>query len=259
MSGWYILTLCAIAATICYVLWNYVRIRKMPEGTKDMVEMAGIIRSGANTFMKTEYRTIAIVVAVLAVIFSLFVEKSSGITFLIGACMSSVVCVLGMRSATFANVRTANKARESMSIGETVKVALCGGSISGLSVQAFGLLGFVAVLLIFGNVDPHATGGGLITTLGGINPTIMHVSTYSLGCSLVAMFNRVAGGNYTKAADISADILAKVRNDLPEDDSRVPNVIADFIGDNVNDIAGNCSDLLESFVATISGRRSPPL
>ncbi|MBR7175486.1 MAG: sodium-translocating pyrophosphatase [Clostridia bacterium] len=252
MSGWYILTLCAIAATICYVLWNYVRIRKMPEGTKDMVEMAGIIRSGANTFMKTEYRTIAIVVAVLAVIFSLFVEKSSGITFLIGACMSSVVCVLGMRSATFANVRTANKARESMSIGETVKVALCGGSISGLSVQAFGLLGFVAVLLIFGNVDPHATGGGLITTLGGINPTIMHVSTYSLGCSLVAMFNRVAGGNYTKAADISADILAKVRNDLPEVDSRVPNVIADFIGDNVNVIAGNCSDLLESFVATIA-------
>lgn len=80
----------------------------------------------------------------------------------------------------------------------------------------------------------------------------MRVSTYSLGCSLVAMFNRVAGGNYTKAADISADILGKIRNDLPEDDSRVPNVIADFIGDNVNDIAGNCSDLLESFVATMS-------
>ena len=128
MSGWYILTLCAIAVTICYVFWNYIRIRKMPEGTKEMSEMAGIIRSGANTFMKTEYRTIAIVVAVLAVVFSLFVEKTSGITFLIGACMSSVVCVLGMRSATFANVRTANKARESMSIGETVKVALCGGS-----------------------------------------------------------------------------------------------------------------------------------
>ena len=249
---WYILILCVIAATIGYVFWNYTRIRKMPEGTKDMVEMAGIIRSGANTFMKTEYRTIAIVVLILAVVLSLFVEKTSGITFLFGALMSSIVCVLGMRSATYANVRTANKARESMSIGETVKVALCGGSISGLSVQAFGLLGFVCVLLIFGNVDPKATGGGLITTLQGINPTIMHVSTYSLGCSLVAMFNRVAGGNYTKAADISADILAKVRNDLPEDDSRVPNVIADFIGDNVNDIAGNCSDLLESFVATVA-------
>ena len=80
----------------------------------------------------------------------------------------------------------------------------------------------------------------------------MRISTYSLGCSLVAMFNRVAGGNYTKAADISADILAKLRHDMPEDDSRVPNVVADFIGDNVNDIAGNCSDLLESFVATMS-------
>ena len=251
-SVWFVVILCVIAATIAYVCWNYVRIRKMPEGTAEMAEMAGIIRSGANTFMKTEYRTIAIVVALIALVFSLFVEKTSGLTFLMGAAMSSVVCVLGMRSATFANVRTANRARETMSIGETVKVALCGGSISGLSVQAFGLLGLIAVVLIFGHVKHDVLGGGLLTTLEGVNPTIMRVSTYSLGCSLVAMFNRVAGGNYTKAADISADILAKVRNDLPEDDSRVPNVIADFIGDNVNDIAGNCSDLLESFVATIS-------
>ena len=252
LTVWYIIILCVIAATIAYVCWNYLRIKKMPEGTPEMVEMAGIIRSGANTFMKTEYRTIAIVVALLALVFSLFVEKTSGITFLMGALMSSTVCVLGMRSATYANVRTANKARESMSIGETVQVALCGGSISGLSVQAFGLLGLILVLVIFGNVKHDVVGGGLLTTLEGINPTIMRVSTYSLGCSLVAMFNRVAGGNYTKAADISADILAKVRNDLPEDDSRVPNVIADFIGDNVNDIAGNCSDLLESFVATVA-------
>lgn len=249
---WFILVLAVIAATIGYVAYNFLRIRRMPEGTKDMVEMAGIIRSGANTFMKTEYRTIIIVVILLAAVFSLFVEVTSGITFLFGALMSSCACVIGMRSATYANVRTANKARESLSIGETVKVALCGGSISGLGVQAFGLLGLVAVLLIFGNVRHDVLGGGILTTLEGVNPTIMRVSTYSLGCSLVAMFNRVAGGNYTKAADISADILAKVRNDLPEDDSRVPNVIADFIGDNVNDIAGNCSDLLESFVATIS-------
>ena len=249
---WYLPVLAVIAATIGYVVYNYIRIRKMPEGTKEMAEMAGIIRSGANTFMKTEYRTIVIVVVLLAAIFSLFVEATSGITFLMGALMSSCACVIGMRSATYANVRTANRARETLSIGETVKVALCGGSISGLSVQAFGLLGLVVVLLVYGNVRHGVTGGGLLTTLEGVNPTIMRVSTYSLGCSLVAMFNRVAGGNYTKAADISADILAKVRNDLPEDDSRVPNVIADFIGDNVNDIAGNCSDLLESFVATIS-------
>ena len=251
-NTWYILILAVIAAAIGYVVYNYQRIRKMPEGTAEMAEMAGIIRSGANTFMKTEYRTIVIVVVVLAAIFSLFVEVTSGITFLLGAVMSSCACVVGMRSATYANVRTANKARESKSIGETVKVALCGGSISGLSVQAFGLLGLMVVLFVFGQVKHDVFGGGILATLEGVNPTIMRISTYSLGCSLVAMFNRVAGGNYTKAADISADILAKVRNDLPEDDSRVPNVIADFIGDNVNDIAGNCSDLLESFVATIS-------
>ena len=239
-----------VVLALCYVLFNFLRIRRMREGTDVMVEMAGIIRSGATAFLETEFKTIAIVVVVLAAIFSLFIEATSGITFLFGACMSSAVCVLGMRSATYANVRTANVARETRSIGETVKVALCGGSISGLSVQAFGMLGMVIVLLIWG-VDPNAEGHGLVTSMA-CNPSVMRISTYSLGCSVVAMFNRVAGGNYTKAADISSDILAKLRHDLPEDDSRVPNVIADFIGDNVNDIAGNCSDLLESFVATIA-------
>ena len=250
MTSWLIL-LAIIVLTIAYVAFNFLRIRKMSEGTEQMVEMAAIIRSGANTFMKTEYKTIAIVVVVVAAVFSLFIEKTSGITFLLGACMSSAVCVLGMTSATYANVRTANKARESRSIGETVKVALCGGSISGLSVQAFGMLGLVVVLLCWDGVNTEAVSTGLIANLK-CNPSIMRISTYSLGCSLVAMFNRVAGGNYTKAADISSDILAKIRHDMPEDDSRVPNVVADFIGDNVNDIAGNCSDLLESFVATMS-------
>ncbi len=222
----------------------------MKEGTEEMAEMAGIIRSGATTFLKTEYKTILWVVAAVALIFTLFVEKTSGITFLMGACMSSAVCVLGMRSATYANVRTANKARETKSIGETVKVALCGGSISGLSVQAFGMLGLILILILWG-VEYDAVGTGFLANLE-CNPSIMRITTYSLGCSIVAMFNRVAGGNYTKAADISSDILAKIRHDMPEDDSRVPNVVADFIGDNVNDIAGNCSDLLESFVATMA-------
>ena len=246
----WLLVLCVIVLAIAYIFWNYFRIRKMGEGTADMVEMSGIIRSGASTFMKTEYKTIAIVVVILALVFSLFVEKTSGITFLMGALMSSCVCVLGMRSATYANVRTANKARETLSIGETVKVALCGGSISGLAVQAFGMLGMILILLVWG-VEANAVSSGLIANLE-CNPSLMRITTYSLGCSLVAMFNRVAGGNYTKAADISSDILAKIRHDMPEDDSRVPNTIADFIGDNVNDIAGNCSDLLESFVATMA-------
>ena len=250
MTSSWIIVLCVVLLAITYVFYNFFRIRKMEEGTSEMVEMAGIIRSGASTFMKTEYKTIVIVVILVAALFSLFVEKTSGITFIMGSLMSSIVCVLGMRSATYANVRTANKARQSLSIGETVKVALCGGSISGLAVQAFGMLGLVAVLLIWG-VDKDATGTGFLANLT-CNPSIMRISCYSLGCSLVAMFNRVAGGNYTKAADISSDILAKLRHDMPEDDSRVPNVVADFIGDNVNDIAGHCSDLLESFVATMS-------
>ena len=250
MNAWH-LVLCVVVLALAYIFFQYARIRKLPEGTEEMRDMAGIIRSGASTFLKTEFRVIAIVVVVVAAVFSLFVEKTSGLTFLLGACMSSAVCILGMRSATYANVRTANRARESLSIGETVKVALCGGSVSGLSVQAFGMLGMVLVLIAGGGIDPEAVGTGFLANLE-CNPTVMRVTTYSLGCSIVAMFNRVAGGNYTKAADISSDILAKLRHDMPEDDSRVPNVIADFIGDNVNDIAGNCSDLLESFVATMA-------
>ena len=251
LLAWFI-TLPIVIFAFAFIFLSFKKIRDLPEGTTEMEEMAGIIRDGAAAFMRTEYRTIIFVVIIVAVAFSLFIEVTSGITFIIGACMSSLVCIIGMRSATYANVRTANCARTSLSIGKTVKVALNGGSISGLSVQAFGMFGLLLVLIIWGGlIEPHAVGHGLIATLE-CNPTIMRITTYSLGCSLVAMFNRVAGGNYTKAADISSDILAKIRNDLPEDDSRVPNVVADFIGDNVNDIAGNCSDLLESFVATIT-------
>ena len=250
---WIIIGLCLVAAL--FVVYNYIKIKSMPEGTDRMVKMSKIIRDGANVFIKKEFTTIAIVIAILAVLFTLFIEKMSGLTYILGAGMSSLVCIFGMKSATYANVRTANKARESLSIGQTVKAAFRGGSISGLSVQACGLLGITIIILItvLSGVSFTSDGYGLL----GIealktNATVMRITTYSLGCSTVAMFNRVAGGNYTKAADISADILGKIRNDLPEDDSRVPNVIADFIGDNVNDIAGNCSDLLESFVATIA-------
>ena len=259
-----ILAICVLA--IVYVVINYVKIKKLEEGNERMVKMSAIIREGAGVFLKKEFTTIGIVVLSIAVLLSLFIEKFSGLTYVLGAAMSSVVCILGMKSATYANVRTANVAKETLSIGKTVKVALGGGSVSGISVQALGLLGLLLIVLISG-VGPQSNevatliGGGLQSYEGcGIifidalltNASIMRVTAYSLGCSTVAMFNRVAGGNFTKAADISADILGKIRNDLPEDDSRVPNVIADFIGDNVNDVAGNCSDLLESFVATIT-------
>ena len=265
-KAWLFITLALCVLAIIYVVYNYVTIKKMKEGNERMVKMSAIIREGAGVFLKKEFTTIGIVILSIAVLFSLFIEKFSGLTYILGALMSSVVCILGMKSATYANVRTANVAKETLSIGKTVKVALGGGSVSGISVQALGLLGLLLVVLISG-VGPQSNeiatvlGGGLQSYEGcGIvfidalltNASIMRITSYSLGCSTVAMFNRVAGGNFTKAADISADILGKIRNDLPEDDSRVPNVIADFIGDNVNDIAGNCSDLLESFVATMT-------
>ena len=265
-KAWLFITLALCVLAIIYVVYNYVSIKKLKEGNERMVKMSAIIREGAGVFLKKEFTTIGIVIISIAVLFSLFIEKFSGLTYILGALMSSVVCILGMKSATYANVRTANIAKETLSIGKTVKVALGGGSVSGISVQALGLLGLLLVVLISG-VGPQ--GNEIATVLGGglqsyegcgivfidallTNASIMRITSYSLGCSTVAMFNRVAGGNFTKAADISADILGKIRNDLPEDDSRVPNVIADFIGDNVNDIAGNCSDLLESFVATMT-------
>ena len=263
-KAWLFITLALCVIALLYVVYNYVSIKKLKEGNERMVKMSAIIREGAGVFLKKEFTTI--VILSIAVLLSLFIEKFSGLTYILGALMSSVVCILGMKSATYANVRTANVAKETLSIGKTVKVALGGGSVSGLSVQALGLLGLLLVVLISG-VGPQSNeiatliGGGLQSYEGcGIiwidalltNASVMRITSYSLGCSTVAMFNRVAGGNFTKAADISADILGKIRNDLPEDDSRVPNVIADFIGDNVNDIAGNCSDLLESFVATMT-------
>ena len=246
-----LLIIVLLGISLFYILFSYFRIRGMEEGTDEMVRLSGIIRSGSSTFLVTEYKHIVPVLAVVAVLITLFIEKTCALTFLLGGSMSSLACVLGMKSATYANVRTANKARKTGSIGETVRVALCGGSISGLAVQTFGMAGFIMILLLSGGISHDAVSHGMLASLP-CNPSIMRIVTYSLGCSVVAMFNRVAGGNYTKAADISSDILGKIRHDLPEDDSRIPNTIADFIGDNVNDIAGNCSDLLESFVATMA-------
>lgn len=250
------LVLLVVVGAISMAMKNYFNIKKpkkiLPEETKiqEMNELSEIIRDGAKTFMITEYKIIIVVVLSLAVIFSLFIEVSSGLTFLLGATMSSAACILGMVSATYANFRVARRAYRCKKVGRTVRTALKGGCVSGLSVEAFGILGLIVILFISGGIDLDATSHGLLVNLS-CNPITMRLTTYSLGCSLVAMFNRVAGGNYTKAADISADIVGKIKMDMPEDDSRMPNTIADFIGDNVNDIAGNCSDLLESFVATI--------
>lgn len=228
---------------------NFVDLKNHDEGTDEMKELAGIIRDGAKTFMRREYRVIVPTVFVVALIYSLCMETISGLTFIFGAAMSSLACIIGMRGGTYGNVRTANAARVTGAMSRTVRIALMSGSISGYAVPAFGIFGATIIYLMSGGVNLEASSHGLLLQMA-CNPLTMRLTTYSLGCSLVAMFNRVAGGNYTKAADISADIVGKNVHNLPEDDSRMPNTIADFIGDCVNDIAGNVSDLLESLVAT---------
>ena len=168
---YWLATLAVVVIALLFVLYNFRKVKKLPEGTDDMVEMAAIIRSGANTFLKAEFRVIIIAYIIIALVFSLFIEATSGITFIIGGAMSSCACIIGMKCATYANVRTANRAKETLNIGETVKVALSGGSVSGISVQAFGILGLLIVLFAWG-VSPDLTGHGLVANLE-CNPSIL--------------------------------------------------------------------------------------
>lgn len=255
MIVYYAVVAIAILALIVLAR-NFADLKAHDEGTEEMKDLAQIIRDGAKTFLSREYRIIVPTAIVVALIYTTFMEVSSGLTFVLGALMSSCACLIGMRGGTYGNVRTTNAARVTGYMSRTIRIALMSGSISGFAVPAFGILGASIVWILSGGLDANVAGKSLIEIvtrldLGASTSSLaMRLTTYSLGCSTVAMFNRVAGGNYTKAADISADIVGKNVMNLPEDDSRMPNTIADFIGDCVNDIAGNVSDLQESFVAT---------
>ena len=220
-----------------------------------MSEIAAAIRVGANAFITYEYKIIAVVVVIIAVIFAAIFSVQYGgfswepsVCFMIGVIMSASAGWVGMKIATYANVRVSNTARNTKNIGSTLKVALKGGSVMGLCVGGFALLGLFLVYIIFGF--------GLnmldIEQLRGTHVFTQCLSCYALGCSIVAMFNRVGGGIYTKAADMGADLVGKTEAHIPEDDPRNPATIADNVGDNVGDVAGLGSDLLESFVGAIS-------
>ena len=245
----YVATFVCILVAFFLIRRNFVDLRQHDEGTAEMKEIAGIIRDGASTFMRREYRVIFPTVVFIALLYSLFTEAFAGAALLLGAALSTTAVEIGMRAGTYGNVRTTNAARTTKALSRTMRIALLGGSVSGFAVPAFGILGFLIVWLLSGGTNANVVGHGLLIS-NPCNAMTMRLGCYSLGCSLVAMFNRVAGGNYTKAADISADIVGKNVHNMPEDDSRMPNTIADFIGDCVNDIAGNISDLLESLMAT---------
>jgi len=250
-----IIIFAAVSIALLAAVYNYYTVKRRDAGTKEMKEIAKAIQEGANAFIAHEYKVIFFVAlgvfALLAVVVSWYV----GVAFLIGAIMSATAGYVGMKIATISNVRVSNEARVSKSLGSTLKVAFQGGSVMGLSVGGFAIFGLGVIYVVFGNLMGQLDIENLSIQSNwmGINfiPFAMTVSGYALGCSLIAMFNRVGGGIYTKAADMGADLVGKTEAHIPEDDPRNPATIADNVGDNVGDVAGLGSDLLESFVGAI--------
>ena len=245
----------AVVLAVAYAAFNYFSVKKLEEGTERMQEIGSAIRTGANAFIKYEYKIVAIIGAVVAVVVLVIISWQAAIAFVMGATLSAAAGWVGMKIATYCNVRVTNKARESKDLGKTLKVAFKGGSVMGLCVAGFALLGAVIVYLIFGlaagQIADIANGVEKHNFIGLENNFTMTLSGYALGCSIIAMFNRVGGGIYTKAADMGADLVGKTEEHIPEDDPRNPATIADNVGDNVGDVAGLGSDLLESYVGAI--------
>ena len=245
----------AAGLALAYAAFNFFAVKKLPEGNERMQEIASAIRVGANAFLDYEYRVLYLVIVLVAVVLAVVTMWQAAAALLIGALMSGCAGLVGMKIATYANVRVSNRARETQNIGATVKVAFRGGSVMGLCVGGFALLGLFVTYVVFGlwMGQLRVTDASYVNFLGlSFIPFPMTLSGYALGCSIVAMFNRVGGGIYTKAADMGADLVGKTEAHLPEDDPRNPATIADNVGDNVGDVAGLGSDLLESYVGAIS-------
>ncbi len=220
------LALCALI----FAAYKAGYVSKAAPGNSRMQEIAGSIAEGASAFLRSEYKILAIFIVVLFVLISLFINLGTAVCFVIGAGFSMLAGFFGMRVATRANVRTANAAMESGMI-KALSIAFSGGSVMGMCVVGLGLLGCSLIYIVTGNYN----------ILFG----------FSLGASSIALFARVGGGIYTKAADVGADLVGKVEAGIPEDDPRNPAVIADNVGDNVGDVAGMGADLFESYVGAI--------
>ncbi len=212
----------------------YFRVKALPDGDATMNRIAGYIREGAMAFLVREYKVLAAYCAVIAVLIGLALGPLASGSFVLGAFLSLLAGYIGMKAATYANVRTAQAAR-SGSKPNALLVALDGGAVMGLAVAGLGLIGMGGVYYFFRG---HAE----------LSP-ILH--SFAVGASSIALFARVGGGIYTKAADVGSDIAGKVIENIPEDDPRNPGVIADNVGDNVGDVAGMGADIYESMVAAI--------
>ena len=227
------LLLISIALALCALAFAYYLIRKVSAqdaGTDRMKEIAAFIHEGASAFLMAEYKILVVFVAILFFLIGAGISWISAVCFLVGAAFSTAAGYIGMNVATRANVRTAAAAKDH-GMNAALSVAFSGGAVMGMCVVGFGLLGASAIYLITGNPDV--------------------LSGFSLGASSIALFARVGGGIYTKAADVGADLVGKVETGIPEDDPRNPATIADNVGDNVGDVAGMGADLFESYVGSL--------
>lgn len=215
---------------LLFAFYKASTINKVSPGNDRMKEISTYIQEGAMAFLSRQYKSLAIFIALLFVVLALLINITTAITFVFGAAFSILAGYFGMKVATKANVRTANAAMES-GMTKALNVAFSGGAVMGMSVVGLGILGVGISYIIF--KDP-----AIITGFG-------------LGASSIALFARVGGGIYTKAADVGADLVGKVEAGIPEDDPRNPAVIADNVGDNVGDVAGMGADLFESYVGAI--------
>jgi len=228
-------------------------VSKQEEGDPKMARIAKNIADGAMSFLKAEYRILAIFVAAVAVLLYFKGENEAGsngmvaVSFVVGAICSALAGFIGMKVATKANVRTTQAARTSL--GKALEVAFAGGSVMGMGVVGLGVLGLSGLFAIYSN---FGWAGGTGTT-EGIAMVLNVLSGFSLGASSIALFARVGGGIYTKAADVGADLVGKVEAGIPEDHPLNPATIADNVGDNVGDVAGMGADLFESYVGSIIG------
>ncbi len=221
-----------VAAILALIFAGYKAhyVQKAAPGNSRMQEIAASIAEGADAFLKSEYKILAIFITVLFVLIAIFINTGTAVCFVIGALFSILAGFFGMKVATRANVRTANAAMEH-GMNRALSIAFSGGSVMGMCVVGLGLLGCSLIYMLTGNYN----------ILFG----------FSLGASSIALFARVGGGIYTKAADVGADLVGKVEAGIPEDDPRNPAVIADNVGDNVGDVAGMGADLFESYVGAL--------
>ena len=238
-----ILWIVAWVAALAFAFWKLKWVESQSQGTDEIAKIAGHIRSGAMAFLNREYRVLSIFVAIVAILLFLgYNSKGQGLialAFILGAICSALAGFIGMWAATASNSRTTNAARTSLN--DALIVAFSGGSVMGMCVAGLGVMGLSLLYL------------GLEGNFSNLDDRLSVMAGFSLGASSIALFARVGGGIYTKAADVGADLVGKVEAGIPEDDPRNPATIADNVGDNVGDVAGMGADLFESYVGSIIG------